>query len=57
MTYLGANITINAVVIKENNTSVLAKTKNGYELIISKDDINTICPKIEISKEDKRRGN
>ena len=56
MTLIGADITVNATIVKATEHSVLARTKSGYELIIAKADINTIRPKVITDGEDKRKG-
>ena len=56
-TLVGSDITVNATVIREYEDAVIAVTKSDIELVISKNDINTVRPKVVASKEDKRKGN
>lgn len=57
----GDIVTINARIYDIRQTfsgiDIFVVTKNGNILCIREEDINTICPKIEIPAEDKRRGN
>lgn len=58
---IGDIVTINARIYDIRRTfsgvdDIFVITKNGNILCIREEDINTICPKIEIPAEDKRRG-
>lgn len=52
----GDIVTINGVIVQARGEWIKIETKCGFTLDINIDDINTICPKIEIPAEDKRRG-
>ena len=55
---IGDEVTINAVVVdKTVSGNAIVKLKRGSRLLVSPDEINTIHPYKETSKEDKRRGN
>ena len=60
---IGDIITINGTIkdILENpftgETEVYVETKSGDRFTIKAEDINTVCPKIEIPDKDMRRGN
>lgn len=56
----GDIITINGTVVGVKNyptwTAVMFETKSGELVEIPESDVNTVCPKIKIPTEDKRRG-
>lgn len=53
---IGDIVTINGIITKVQGEWIKVETRSGFTLDINIDDINTICPKIEIPAEDKRRG-
>lgn len=58
MIHIGDEVTINAVVVDVTASgNVVVKLNKGGRVIVSPEEINTIHPYQEISKEDKRRGN
>lgn len=53
----GDIITVNAVIIAvTDGGNPIIRLNSGIKFLIKESDINTICPKIEVPKEDKRRG-
>ena len=52
----GDIITINGTIQEVYPSRVRVSLKSGSAIWIYKEDINTICPKIEIPEGDKRRG-
>ena len=57
MIHIGDEVTINAVVVDVTASgNVMVKLNKGGRVIVSPEEINTIHPYQEISKEDKRRG-
>lgn len=52
----GDIVTINGIITKVRGEWIKVETRSGFTLDINIDDINTICPRIEIPAEDKRRG-
>lgn len=58
MIHIGDEVTINAVVVDVTASgNAIVKLNKGGRVVISPDEINTIHPYQEISKEDKRKGN
>ena len=56
--HIGDEVTINAVVVDVTASgNVMVKLNKGGRVMVSPEEINTIHPYQEISKEDKRRGN
>ena len=56
--HIGDEVTINAVVVDVTASgNVMVKLNKGGRVIVSPEEINTIHPYQEISKEDKRKGN
>ena len=57
MIHIGDEVTINAVVVDVTASgNAIVKLNKGGRVVISPDEIKTIHPYQEISKEDKRRG-
>ena len=58
MVNIGDEVTINAVVVDVTASgNAIVKLNKGGRVVISPEEIKTIHPYQEISKEDKRRGN
>ena len=58
MIHIGDEVTINAVVVDVTASgNAIVKLNKGGRVVISPEEIKTIHPYREISKEDKRRGN
>lgn len=58
MIHIGDEVTINAVVVDVTASgNVIVKLNKGGRVVITPDEIKTIHPYQEISKEDKRKGN